>query len=253
MYAPYSPKILFASGAIFMLANCEPRTPAAAGEARLAQPEAVPAADSAPLPAPRPLVAVREVPLTEGFSLRLKGGKQVDGFCVYEALQIRKDGRLLWTDTADEYEFNEPFYPLLLPNTARRYDLLVEVNRRPGMSHGRVFRIRDGKVAGREDVPVFVAPAGNQDQDPALEYAGYWSFFETWDEQQQPLTSYNPLVFYEQTSRGLQLDSALTRQVNQRIYGQYHGFRFRQDLPQPVSIVGRLDDEVARVKRRAGR
>lgn len=196
---------------------------------------------------------VREVSLPDGFCLQLKEAGEREDSTLFSSLQLVKDGRVLWRDTTTDYELNEKFYPILLRNPAGGHDLLVEVNGRPGMSRGRVLRIRDGRLAGQQEVPVFVAPAANLDQDPALEYAGYWSFFETWEEQEQPVTSYNPLVFYEHTTRGLRLDSALTREVNQRIYGQFHGFAFRQDLPQPASIVGRLDDEVAQVKQRAAR
>ncbi|PJJ60447.1 hypothetical protein [Hymenobacter chitinivorans] len=196
---------------------------------------------------------MRELPLADGFRLQLKNGRDFEDFILFSSLQLLQDGQVVLRDTKTSYELNEPLYPLLLRNPAGGHDLVLEVTGRPGMNHGRVFRIRQGRVAGRENVPVFVAPAANLDQDPALEYAGYWRFFETWDEQPDgpPLTSYNPLVFYEHTRQGLRLDSSLTREVNQRIYGGFHGVAFREDLPQPVSIIGRLDDEVAQVKRRA--
>ncbi|UOQ51685.1 hypothetical protein [Hymenobacter cellulosivorans] len=249
------PRILVVLAIVLGLVNCES---GGRNESFSAPPTVPKPADRRapvnPQIPPGPGAAVREVSLPDGLCLQLRKAEELEDFVLFSSLTLLKDGRVLVRDTSADYELNEKFYPILLRNPAGGHDLLVEVNGRPGMSRGRVFRIRGGKLAGQHDVPVFVAPAANLDQDPALEFAGYGSFFETWEEPSgQPVTSYNPLLFYEHTARGLQLDSALTREVNQRIYGQFHGFAFREDLPQPVSIVGRLDDEVAQVKHRAAR
>jgi hypothetical protein len=62
------------------------------------------------------------------------------------------------------------------------------------------------------------------------------------------LTAYNPILYYEQSPQGLRLDSTLTMTKNKLIYGNFHGFDFSDSIPVPAALMGKFDQEVRQIK-----
>jgi hypothetical protein len=111
-------------------------------------------------------------------------------------------------------------------------------------------KVQRNQPVQSDSLPLFIAEAANLDEDRAPERAGYWGNGEVWGEN-NAITAYNPILYYEQSPEGLRLDSALTRTKNQSIYGNFHGFGLGKAIPVPAAWLGKFDQEVRRIKQEA--
>jgi hypothetical protein len=51
------------------------------------------------------------------------------------------------------------------------------------------------------------------------------------------------------TSKGLELDSALTIAKNKSIYGAFYGYEYNNTIPIPLSVIGnQFTDELKRIE-----
>lgn len=223
------------------LAACESRP--AATDLRVASqtptPAAapVPAADSVgpPLPteaaAPVWLEASRTV--APGLVVFTKGTLETANSKVapQRILQIRRAGRVLYADTTADFSYpttaEQRRYPLWLPTGPGRGELLIRVASPPNLDLVRRFLLEGPRVTRLDTLPAFEEAARNLDGDSLLEFSGYRSSGEVWDDANgHRWTSYNPKLYYEVRPTGLVLDSALTKQKALADYGVFRGFQY---------------------------
>jgi hypothetical protein len=151
------------------------------------------------------------------------------------AFSIKYGGRVIFRDTANDgltYTYfsmpqTEKLYPLWLPTGRGSGELLVAFNNRPSKELARRFFIKDFRVAKIDTLLTFSGPATDVDKDGKLEYAGFYDFGETWqDEKGRNRQLYIPTLYYEVRPSGLVLDSALTKQKTKAQFGAFYGYKY---------------------------
>lgn len=153
---------------------------------------------------------------------------------------ITYNGSVIFRDTANDgltYTYysmpqTEKLYPLWLPTGRGSGELLVAFNNRPSKELARRFFIKDFRVVKVDTLLTFSGPATDLDKDGKLEYAGFYDFSETWqDEQGRTRQPYVPTLYYEVRPSGLFLDSVLTKRKAKAQYGAFYGY---EDSDKPV-------------------
>jgi hypothetical protein len=134
-----------------------------------------------------------------------------------------------------EYEFDNKLFPIILQTGDNSFELLFEVNYRPSKNYLKRLFVSNDKLVGQDKLPIFEANPIDINNDGIKEYAGSFNYFEIWGENNN-LTSYNPILYYSVTPAGLKLDSLLTKERNELIYGQFHGFSFSEKIEPPITI-----------------
>ena len=151
---------------------------------------------------------------------------------VYLDSLIKKNGRIFCT----EYEFGDKLFPIILQTENNSFELLFEVNDRPNKNYLKRLFISNDKLVGQDKLPTFEAQPIDINNDGIKEYAGFWDYSQNWGENYS-LTAYNPILYYSVTETGLKLDSLLTKQRNEIIYGQFYGFSFSEEIEMQKSVV----------------
>ena len=199
----------------------------------------VPAADSVepPLPAeaaaPAPTWLEASKTVAPGLVVYTKGMLETANSTVapQRILQIRRAGRVLYADTTADFSYpttaEERRYPLWLPTGPGRGELLVRVASPPNFDLVRRFLLDGPRVTRLDTLPAFDEAARNLDGDSLLEFSGYRSSGEVWEDADGHMwTSYNPKLYYEVRPTGLVLDSVLTKQKALAQYGVFRGFEY---------------------------
>jgi hypothetical protein len=154
-------------------------------------------------------------------------------------LEIIQDKKSVFKDsTRTEYSLNDPLYPLLL-NFKTHLELLVEIDSRPNKNLIYKFMIQNQKLVRIDTLPTFLTFAKNLDSDNNLEYVGYWDYGQVWGDSIE-ITGYNPLIYYEITDNGIQLDSFTTKIVNKEIFGEFYGFFYNEQVEFPYQKESKL-------------
>jgi len=174
----------------------------------------------------------------------------------YKNFKLERNGQPIYLDALwqREYEFCNPLFPIVLQTGANSFELLFEVNNRPFGSYLKRLFVSNDSVIGQDKLPTFVARAVDINNDGIKEFAGYFGIFEFWGELgtfyggnlDNLFTVYNPILYFSVTETGLKLDSLLTKQRNEMIFGQFHGFSFNADIepPIPASVIDRVNQEI---------
>jgi len=151
---------------------------------------------------------------------------------VFTSLNIERNGKPIFQQKEmDEFKL-EKLNAILIPNKNRnQFELIYETFSYPSKPVNNKLTIFNDTVVSTERLPSFETVAKNLDSDSNLELAGYWSDFELWGDKEL-FTSYNPILFYEVTENGLQIDTPLTVEKNEYIYGKFLGYDFSEELPQ---------------------
>ena len=156
---------------------------------------------------------------------------------VYLDKLINIDGRILCT----EYQFGNKLFPIILQTGSNSFELLFEVNNRPNKNYLKRLFVGNDKLVEQDKLPAFEASPIDINNDGIKEYAGFWDHFEVYGDN---LTTYNPILYYSVTANGLKLDSLLTKQRNEIIYGQFYGFSFDEKNAQPISVIEKFGQEL---------
>ncbi len=187
------------------------------------------------------------IKLKYNFEIKAGRGEDFGTFKTYMLFILTHNNKPIYTDTSStEYEFGDKLYPLIRAIDSNTFEVLAEVNRRPGQNELSYFKIHQDKISDRQIFPIFISKAKNLDDDPALEYAGFWESGETWG-QDNSLMGYSPIIYYEIKPDGLQIDSILTIAKNKSIYGAFKGFDYDAKSEMPVSTRKKFNAEIKRI------
>lgn len=173
-------------------------------------------------------------------------------FTTFTTCKLTRKGKKIYEDKKGntEYVFADSLYPLIVFTGNNSYQVLIEINDRPSKNYLKCLVINNGQLIRVDTLPTFFAKAKNLDADSLIEFAGILDYGVEWtDDKNQLLISYNPIIYYELTPKGLRLDSALTTTKNTAIYRQFHGYRYSERFTIEVSALGdRLMKEIARIE-----
>lgn len=194
----------------------------------------------------------KQIVLPNGFKIELCQAEQYDVVNTFSSLTLYHHKKLIFKDTLSQtdYEFRDTLYPMFHKLNSTTFELLIEINNRPNKNNLARFIIQKDRLLKRDTLPTFICKAKNLDIDNTLEYAAFWEYGEVWvDSNQQKVTAYNPILFYEQTSNGLQLDKALTKAKNKTIYGVFYGYKYNETNPIQLSVIGNhFTEELNRIE-----
>ncbi|GAA4313312.1 hypothetical protein GCM10023183_32910 [Nibribacter koreensis] len=192
----------------------------------------------------------KTIKLQNGFEILVGGEEDFDSFKTYTLFKLNRNGIQLFQDTSQtEYEFGDKLYPLSFSFDNEKFNLLVEVNDRPSKNYLKLFKIDGEKLVKIEKLPTFIAHAKNLDSDNELEFAGFWDYPQiSSDEDGNKITAYNPILYYYLSKRGLEVDTALTKERNTAIYGKFYGFEFMESIEVSSTTLTNHDAEVERIK-----
>jgi hypothetical protein len=181
-----------------------------------------------------------------GFGFIISAGQEEDfnDFKTFSFLRLTRNNEIIYTDSlTTEYEFGNKLFPLVVKTGENDFELLLEINNRPNKNYLKRFFIQEDKLIGEDKLPAFESKAIDIDNDGIKEYAGYWDYAQTWGENYE-LTAYNPIIYYTQTNSGFEVDSTLTENRNEKIYGKFYGFEFNENLVQPKKVLENFDNEI---------
>jgi len=106
--------------------------------------------------------------------------------------------------------------------------------------------VANNKLTGNDILPTFVNTIPTDILgDGNRVYAGFLDFFQFGNDNEGNSTAfYNPILYYSVTDAGLKLDSLLTKQRNEIIYGQFHGFSPDYSIERSMSVVDKFTKEI---------
>jgi len=193
----------------------------------------------------------KTVSLENNFKIEVGSKEEFDKLTTYTLFILSRNDKPIFTDSSlTEYEFGDTLYPIVHKTGKNSFEILAEVNNRPNKNYLKRFQIIEYRLTKIDTLPTFFGKAKNLDNDPKLEYAGIWDYGEEWDDSlNQRLTVYNPIIYYELGAKGLQLDTSLTIEKNQMIYGAFKGYQYNERSSIKISDLGdRLIIEIARIE-----
>lgn len=192
---------------------------------------------------------IKEINLDYGFKISI-GQEEVFGkLTIYSSFKLIKNGRAIYIDSLNEYEFGNELYPIVMKTGINSYELLFEINNRPSKNYLKRLYVKNDSVYNVDKLPTFVGKPKDIDNDGILEYAGFWDNAQVWGDDNN-ITAYNPILYYELKTNGLVLDRPLTIQKNKTIYGNFHGFIFSEEIPQSVICLSLFQKEIDNLKTR---
>ena len=166
---------------------------------------------------------------------------------LYEHFRLERNGNIIFSDSLLEFEFRNKLFPIVLRTGSNSFELLFEVNHRPSKNYLLRLFVSNDKLVGQDKLPTFEAKPIDINDDGIKEYAGSFNYFQRWGENYS-LTTYNPILYYSVTETGLKLDSILTKQRNEIIYGQFYGFSYSEKYEIPVSVIENFEQELKLIK-----
>ncbi|MDL2231438.1 hypothetical protein LJB85_01715 [Porphyromonadaceae bacterium OttesenSCG-928-L07] len=167
---------------------------------------------------------------------------------LYLNFKLERGNSIVYSDTSSlEYEFNDNNFPIVMQTGDNCFELLFEVNDRPNKNYLKRLFINNEKLVGQDRLPIFEANPIDINNDGIKEYAGYWDYSQIWGANDD-LTAYNPILYYSVTKTGLKLDSLLTKERNEMVYGQFYGFSFSEKYEQPISVFKKFEQELKLIR-----
>ncbi|GHT58243.1 hypothetical protein FACS18945_3970 [Bacteroidia bacterium] len=179
------------------------------------------------------------------FEFKVIVGQEEDfkNFKTYTYFELMRENKTIYVDSSlTEYEFGDKLYPIVLQTGENSFELLFEINDRPNKNFLKRLFIQNNKIVKQDKLPTFISKPTDINKDGIKEYAGFWDYSEPWGDNS--LTAYNPILYYILTETGLQLDSLLTKERNENIYGQFYGFSYNENNEQPISVIDKFDEEI---------
>ena len=189
---------------------------------------------------------IKSFDLDFGFKVSA-GNDDIPLFYTYFKLERNKKVIYL-SDSQLEYDFTNfgESFPIILQTGKNSFELLFEIENRPSKNYLKRLFVSNDKLIKEDMVPTFEAKPKDINGDGIKEYAGFWDYFQVGgpDENGEMTTDYNPILYYSVTDTGLKLDSLLTTQQNEKIYGQFQGYEFDPYNSQPYSIMDRFSQAI---------
>ena len=142
-------------------------------------------------------------------------------------LQIERDHEIIFeADTLLEYEFNEYSFPTYIADGDFEY-LLIERSDSCILTKLDVFRISANKVDSVFTIPNFEGDGMDIDNDGITEF---WATMEFVEGNGSGTIGYNPILAYEIEKDIIRFDSSTTIDLNEKVYGKYHGLEIIDTL-----------------------
>ncbi len=190
---------------------------------------------------------LKTIKLDFDFIVSVGQEEDFEKFKTYTYFQLTRNNTTIFIDSSlTEYEFGNNLFPIIIKTGNNSFELLFEINDRPNKNYLKRLFIKDNKLVRQEKLPTFESKPIDINQDGIKEYAGFWDYSQTWGENYS-LTAYNPILYYSVTTTGLKLDSTLTRERNEMIYGNFYGFSFNENDEQPISVLEKFEQELKRI------
>ena len=190
----------------------------------------------------------KTINLNYGFNVTVGQTEDFGNFTTYTFFELTRNNKIIYSDSSlTEYEFGDKLYPIVMKTGENTYELLFEINDRPNKNYLKRFFLKNDTLCKEDKLPTFISEAKDLDNDGVKEYAGFWDYAQVWGENDN-LTAYNPIVYYELKNNGLQLDSILTIERNKAIYGQFNGFSFSEEKEQSTSSLKLFSKELNKIE-----
>lgn len=187
---------------------------------------------------------LKTIKLDFDFVVAVGQEEDFEKFKTYTFFHLTRNNATIYIDSSlTEYEFGNKFFPIVIKTGDNSFELLFEINNRPNKNYLKRLFIKNNKLVGQDKLPTFEAEPIDINKDGIKEYAGFWDYSEVWGENHN-LTAYNPILYYSVTPTGLKLDSFLTRERNEMIYGKFYGFSFSENDEQPISVAEKFGQEL---------
>jgi hypothetical protein len=172
-----------------------------------------------------------------------------DNFQTYTFFQLTRNNTTIFADSSlTEYEFGNKLFPIIIKTGDNSFELLFEINDRPNKNYLKRLFIKDNKLEKQDKLPTFEGNPIDVNHDGIEEYVGFWDYSQVWGANNN-ITAYNPILFYSLTTKGLMIDSSLTRERNEVIYGKFLGFAFSEKHEQPTSVIEIFENELKRINK----
>uniref|UniRef100_UPI0040484000 hypothetical protein n=1 Tax=Polaribacter sp. TaxID=1920175 RepID=UPI0040484000 len=191
---------------------------------------------------------LKTIKLDYDFLVSVGQEEDFEKFKTYTFFKLTKNNQTIFIDSLlTEYEFGNKLFPIIIKTENNSFELLFEINNRPNKNYLKRLFIKDNKLVGQDKLPTFESKPIDINKDGIKEYAGFWDNSQVWGENNN-LTAYNPILYYSETKSGLKLDSLMTMQRNEMIYGRFHGFSYSENYEQTISVIEEFEREIKRIK-----
>ena len=179
-----------------------------------------------------------------GFRITLGGEESYGDYKTYTSLKLKRENNTIFSDNSlIEYEFKNEKFPYVLKTGENKFEILFEINNRPNKNYLKRLFIQDNRVVGEDKLPILISKAIDINNDGTKELAGFWDYAQTCG-QNNNLTAYNPILYYEITKTGFKLDSSMTKERNKKIYGEFHGLKFSEKFEQSSKVLENFNSEL---------
>lgn len=190
---------------------------------------------------------LKTIKLDFGFIVSVGQEEDFEKFSTYTYFHLTRNNTTIFIDSSlTEYEFGNNLFPIIIKTGDNSFELLFEINDRPNKNYLKRLFIKDNKLVRQDKLPTFEGKPIDINQDGIKEYAGFWDYSQVWGDDNN-LTAYNPILYYSLTTKGLLLDSLLTRERNELIYGKFYGYAFSENEEQPISVTEKFEQELKRI------
>jgi len=190
---------------------------------------------------------LKTIKLDFDFIVSVGQEEDFEKFKTYTFFQLTRNNATIYIDSSlTEYEFGNKLFPIIIKTGDNSFELLFEINDRPNKNYLKRLFIKDNKLVKQDKLPTFETKPIDINQDGITEYAGFWDHSQFWGENYS-LTVYNPILYYSLTTEGLKLDSLMTRERNEMIYGNFYGFSYSEEFEIPISVIDKFDEELKRI------
>ncbi|MCF1753391.1 hypothetical protein [Mariniradius sediminis] len=187
---------------------------------------------------------LKTIKLDFDFIVYLGQEEDFQKFKTYTFFKLTRNNTTIFIDSSlTEYEFGNKLFPIIIKTGNNSFELLFEINDRPNKNYLKRLFIKDNKLVRQDKLPTFEGKPIDINQDGIKEYAGFWDYSQVWGDDNN-LTAYNPILYYSVTTKGLLLDSLLTRERNEMIYGKFYGFAFSENDEQPIGVAEKFGREL---------
>jgi len=184
-----------------------------------------------------------------GFTLKGIDTDIYKKYGVLTKLRLLKNNKTIYEyDNIDEFYLDSIQAYVFRHDNGNCFDVLIEGPTSPNKNELNQIRICNDSLISTFKIPTFESLPKNLDEDENLEVAGVWSWFEFFGENADS-TSYNPILYFEISKNGLNLDTLLTVSKNVEIYGDFYGYKYSEKQSQPSSILKKFDLEIERINK----
>jgi hypothetical protein len=181
-----------------------------------------------------------------GHGFRLVGNFSDD--FVYNKISVFRDGIFIFSDNTHEFFRNKISFQKVYSFKNNTFAILIERLEAPNKNLLYCYNIEYNKLKKKDILPLFIALPKNLDGDSNLEVAGFRDNFQM---KNDSTIGYEPIIFYEFTNYGIQLDKTLIISKNKSIYGKFYGYEINETLDfYSPKILQKLELEISRIKKK---